>query len=424
VAKKILILCNDFPPINSVGADRPYSWYKYFKEFNLEPIVITKNWLTDGHTPFNEVSVERSEEKTEFGTIIRAARTITPSSWFRSIFGQRLSVIRKALTLIEKLMSFSVFSFDQNSTIYKEACQFISKNQVSLIITTGEPFVLFKYGFLLKKKYNIPWIADYRDGWYLNHVRSIQTDFFNKLIRAKELKFELKFTQLADLITTVDPELASRIASLTSKKTEVVYNGFWDFHQSITEQDEKPKIVLNHTGTLTIGQRLELLLDALVELKNEHQIDERQVRLNLVGLEYFSAQMERLNKYRNVLGKIIQTTPRLTKEDAVRMNLEADYLVNFTDPNLSAIYAKTYDYIASKKPILVIPGDGKLLERLVLDNNLGFVLSTKEEIKSFLLNPIIWNPSFSGISFFTRKKQAEQLSLKIKNILGNLHNES
>jgi hypothetical protein len=134
--------------------------------------------------------------------------------------------------------------------------------------------------------------------------------------------------------------------------------------------------------------------------------------------------MERLNKYRNVLGKIIQTTPRLTKEDAVRMNLEADYLVNFTDPNLSAIYAKTYDYIASKKPILVIPGDGKLLERLVLDNNLGFVLSTKEEIKSFLLNPIIWNPSFSGISFFTRKKQAEQLSLKIKNILGNLHNES
>lgn len=424
MASKVLILCNDFPPINSIGADRPYSWYKYFKEFNLEPIVITKNWITDGHTPFNAVSVERSVEKTEFGTIIRAARKNTPSSWFRSVFGERLSIFRKALTLLDKLMSFSFFAFDQNSSIYKEAGQFISKNQVSLIITTGEPFVLFKYGYLLKKKYNIPWIADYRDGWYINHVRSIQTDFFNKLIRAKELKFELKFTQLADLITTVDPELASRIESLTNKKTEVVYNGFWDFHQSKTESVEKPKIVLNHTGTLTIGQRLELLLDALVELKSENRINENQVRLNFIGLEYFPAQMERLNKYRKLLGKIIQTSPRLTKEDAVRMNLEADYLVNFTDPNLSAIYAKTYDYIASKKPILVIPGDGKLLERLVLDNNLGFVLNTKEEIKSFLMNPIIWNPSVSGISFFTRKKQAEQLSLKIKNILGNLHNES
>ena len=424
MAKKVLILCNDFPPINSIGADRPYSWYKYFKEFDLEPIVITKNWITDGNTPFNEVSVERSEEKTEFGTIIRAARTITPSSWFRSIFGQRLSVIRKVLTLIEKLISFSVLSFDQNRAIYKEAVEFISKNQVSLIITTGEPFVLFKYGYLLKIKNKIPWIADYRDGWYLNHVRSIQTDFFNKLIRTRELKFELKYTKLTDLITTVDPELALRIETLTNKKTEVIYNGFWDFHQPITESVEKPLLVLNHTGTLTVGQRLELLLEALVELKNEHQIDERRVRLNLVGLEYFPAQMERLNKYKKVLGKIIQTTPRLSKKEAVSMNLDADYLVNFTDPNLSAIYAKTYDYIASRKPILVIPGDKKLLEKLVLDNHLGFVLNTKDEIKSFLLNPTKWNPSDSNISFFMRKKQTEQLTLKIKNIIENLHNES
>ena len=45
--KKILILCNDFPPVNSIGADRPYSWYKYFHEFNLYPIVITKNWQNE-----------------------------------------------------------------------------------------------------------------------------------------------------------------------------------------------------------------------------------------------------------------------------------------------------------------------------------------------------------------------------------------
>jgi hypothetical protein len=134
--------------------------------------------------------------------------------------------------------------------------------------------------------------------------------------------------------------------------------------------------------------------------------------------------MERLNKYKKVLGKIIQTTPRLSKKEAVSMNLDADYLVNFTDPNLSAIYAKTYDYIASRKPILVIPGDKKLLEKLVLDNHLGFVLNTKDEIKSFLLNPTKWNPCDSNISFFTRKKQTEQLTLKIKNILENLHNES
>ncbi len=40
--KKVLIIAYDFPPLNSVGAKRPYSWYKYFKKYNVYPIVITR----------------------------------------------------------------------------------------------------------------------------------------------------------------------------------------------------------------------------------------------------------------------------------------------------------------------------------------------------------------------------------------------
>lgn len=42
--KKVLILAYDFPPYVSVGGLRPYSWYKYFKEFGLYPIVVTRQW--------------------------------------------------------------------------------------------------------------------------------------------------------------------------------------------------------------------------------------------------------------------------------------------------------------------------------------------------------------------------------------------
>ena len=35
---KALILCNDFPPINSIGAERPYSWFLYFKENGIVDI--------------------------------------------------------------------------------------------------------------------------------------------------------------------------------------------------------------------------------------------------------------------------------------------------------------------------------------------------------------------------------------------------
>jgi hypothetical protein len=415
VSRKILILCNDFPPINSIGAERPYSWYKYFKEFGFEPIVITKNWITDGSTPFNDVSYHRLEEITELGTIIRSAKKNTLSIRFRSIFGQRFHYLRKALTLLEKLLSFSNSSFDQHRAIYFEAKAYLKKHEVHTIITTGEPFLLFKYGYLLKKKFKVHWIADYRDGWYLNHVRSIQTDFFNKIIRSWELKFELKYTSNADLLTTVDPELAQRIEKLTKKKTQVIYNGFWDYYDSVQIMDSKPNIVINHTGTLTYGQQIEFLLDALVELKLEKKIDENYLQLNLIGLEYFQEQMNRILPYQKILGKMLNTTPRLLKSEATKLNLTADYLVNFTDHNVTGIYAKTFEYIACRKTILVIPSDRKLLEDLIVKNNLGYSFDSKEDLKQFLLNPKKNKFEPRNLEFFTRKVQAKIFSEVVSN---------
>ena len=48
----------------------------------------------------------------------------------------------------------------------------MKNNTVDAIIATGDPFVLFKYASSLSKKFNIPWIADYRDPWTGNKNRS------------------------------------------------------------------------------------------------------------------------------------------------------------------------------------------------------------------------------------------------------------
>lgn len=415
--KKILILCNDFPPINSIGAERPYSWYLYFKEFGLDPVVITKNWTTNGNNPFNQVGKNRLVEKTNEGVIIRAQSHLTPSHYFFRLFGKRLSFFRKGLTFIEKILAFQLSFLDQHISIYNEARRYIKANKIDLIITTGEPFLLFKYGYLLKKEFNIKWIADYRDGWSLNHVRSVKKDILNSFIWKNEFKFEKKYTKTADLITTVDPDLARKIGQLTNKKVEVVYNGFWEYYENKTASRNKAKLVFNHTGTLTIGQRLEFLLDTIVELKKENQITEKDFRLNLIGLEYFPDQMLRLQPYMKSIGEFIHTTPRLPKNEAVAMNLEADYLVNFTDENYSAIYAKTYDYIACQKPILVIPGDGNLLDEMIETKKLGYILNSKEELINFIKQPDTTTNVFSKDDFFKRKTQTGILSKVIHELI-------
>ena len=417
MAKKVLILCNDFPPINSIGADRPYSWYKYFKEFDLFPVVITKNWKTDGNNGVPLVHDKTDFEKTEYGEVIRSKMRHTPSTKFLEIFGNRFSIIRKGLSFVEITLGYYISLLDRHRSIYIEAKEYLKNNQVDIIITTGEPFILFLHGLKLKRKFGVKWVADYRDGWYLNHIRTLQKDIFNKIIKNWELGIEKKITQHADLITTVDPEMAERLSKLLAKKVEVVYNGFWDFHKLEQSKKNEDELIINHTGTLTPGQQLELFLDVIRELYENKKIEEGKFRFNLVGLEYFPEQMKRLIPYNNLLGKIVFTTPRLPKEEAIKLNAKADYLLNFTDPNLSAIYAKTYDYIATKKPILVVPGDKKLLENLVTENKLGFVLNSKEEIKSFITNPIKWNPSGANISFFTRKEQTKNFSNKLASII-------
>ena len=127
--KKVLILCNDFPPINSIGAERPYSWYRYFREFGLEPVVITKNWITDGNSGFPLVSNYSSVQKTEFGTIIRSKNHHTPSTFVSKYFGNRLTFIRKSLSFIEILFGYYCSFFDRHRGIYKEAIEYCKNNQ-------------------------------------------------------------------------------------------------------------------------------------------------------------------------------------------------------------------------------------------------------------------------------------------------------
>jgi glycosyltransferase involved in cell wall biosynthesis len=410
MTKKILILCNDFPPINSIGADRPYSWYLYFKEFGLYPIVITKNWITDGNDSMPIIGNVTIHEKTEFGEVIRVRNRHIPSTKFSTKFGNRFKIIRKALSFLEITFGYYIPWLDRHKSVYYEAKKYLKKNKVDLILATGEPFILFQYCKKLKNKFGIKWIADYRDGWYLNHIRTHQKDIFNQFIKNWELIIEKKIVKDANLIVTVDPEMASRLSSLLQKKVEVIYNGFWDFHEENHINRKDNKLIINHTGTLTPGQQLELFLDALKELFEENKISKNNFQFNLIGLEYFPNQMKRLLPYKNMINEIVFTTPRLPKLEAIKLNGTANYLLNFTDPSLSAIYAKTFDYIASKKNILVVPGDGKLLENLVLDNNLGFILNSKEEIRSFLLNPTTILLTEKNINQFTRKKQAEEFS--------------
>lgn len=393
--KKALIICNDFPPLNSIGAERPYSWFKYFKLQGLEVTVITKDWQNPSPDPKNLVygsykSTTAKVEQLPEGTIIRVPhRLIWPDRLLVKYGAGKYSAFRKGLTFFYKMLSFLFPFFDKHYNLYLAAEELLSKEKMDVVITTGEPFVLFKYGYELRKKFNVKWVADFRDKWFLNHESNKSTFFLNRFLLQYEYQFEKKYMRAADLIQTVNPEWMKDLAALhPGKKYAVAQNGFWQFYQPTSPPNSEKSLLLTHTGTLTSGQRIEILLDAIRELHQEKKIAAGDIKLTMVGLENFANQLARVRNYLPELDGYLFTTPRIPKQEAMQANYNSDYCIALTDPASTGIYAKIYDYIASGTPILLIPTDHLMMEEIVHSLGAGKTIETKEELKTFLLEQV------------------------------------
>ena len=112
--KKLLILAYDFPPYVSVGGLRPYAWYRYLKEYGVEPVVVTRQW---GNKYGNELdyiapgeSNETIVETTEYGTIIRTPYKPNLANRIMLKYGRnKFAMIRKMVTAWYEFMQFLFF---------------------------------------------------------------------------------------------------------------------------------------------------------------------------------------------------------------------------------------------------------------------------------------------------------------------------
>lgn len=159
------LLAYDFPPLNSIGAKRPWSWYRYPPEFGYHPVVVTRQW--DESAASKDVVVESDGRS----TIIRVPYQPNLRDRMLARFGeQRFSLLRRMLTAYYSIAQYFTFMGDNRAGIYQAASEQLQKHPCHAIIATGEPFVLFRYAKKLGERFNIPWVADYRDGLDTNRA--------------------------------------------------------------------------------------------------------------------------------------------------------------------------------------------------------------------------------------------------------------
>lgn len=346
--KKVLILAYDFPPYVSVGGIRPNSWLRYFAQFGYSPIVVTRQWSNFYQDERDYIAPGTTDhvvvEKTDFGSIYRAPFHPNLSHRLSIKYnGSRYRGICKGISAWEEFVQY-FFHLGSKKTLLKAAEQVIESHEISLIIATGEPFVLFNYAAHLGKKHGIKWVADFRDPW--------SDDISRKklgLLRHLDRFHEKRILKSASAITTVNEFFAALISSKFEQKIiKVIPNGYdQEFKEAgdlIKQASDKFRIAL--VGTIHSWHPWKLFLKTCAEFISNNP----DFSFEIVFIGVNNEQEIRLFSNSLKTNSFLKFMPRTPNNELPRILAKMNVLLLFN--YYDYIGTKIYNYLALKRLVI------------------------------------------------------------------------
>lgn len=389
---KILIIAYEYPPLISIGGQRPYYWARYWSELGAQITVVTRHWSSNTNSAEDFVKPTQTttnfEKSRDEVSVIRTAYKPNLRDLLLIAAGtQRFELIRKILSLAYSLLEWVSFSFDSKSSIYYEARSVLDRQKFDLIIATGQPFILFRYASKLSKEFGIPWVADYRDCWTSNQG-GYKLSFVQKNLHRFFRAQEIKIVHTADYITTAAQPYKDEIGRIfTNKKIEVIYNGYDD---SLVKDikgivSRRDKYVIAYAGMIYPHQKLELFLQGVEDLVKGGIINERNFEIIFYAIDSYSDARNRLLNFSEAVTPLVKTTSRIEYKNLLAKLRESHLLLLLSKKNANWVNTKLFDYFAVKRPVLLVESDEGVLDDLIKSTNAGYSCETVDSVKECIL---------------------------------------
>jgi glycosyltransferase involved in cell wall biosynthesis len=421
--RPVLIISYFFPPCNLTASERVASWARHLNKFGYYPIVITRRWdhkiksLADTSIATPK---EIIHEKNDNFEVYYLPYLPNLRDRIYTKYGNRFSLLRRMLSLIElSLQNYFDFFIPYNN-LQNFAEKLLQKNKdIKQLIISGNPYIQFKFGYNLSKKFKLKWIADYRDAWTTSEIDHLSKGFLFKLIRRNDMKFEKKWVGSASYITSVSEPLMKGISNFTGTEGRWISNGFeiGEFDQFKNEKafDE---FTITYVGTLYHGQQIEIFCDAYKKLIN--QTKHIKCKLLFPGLAYHQEQAKRIHDIMAGYENYYECTERMEKEKILEIEVKSHLLLYPAWKGFKGIIAsKIYEYINSGTYTLVTPSDEGEIEKIIETSGAGICTNNVEDTFKILLSTyelylkgekIQSNISSSNSMYFSREHQASLLA--------------
>jgi glycosyltransferase involved in cell wall biosynthesis len=372
---KLLMIAYAFPPTGGPGVQRSAKFAKYLPRFGWLPTVWTvdeADGLPRDETLCDDLPPEVTICPRASGSGIVAVR--------RSLRGFANARTGEGLSGIASRFARAVnWRVDQwvGATLFPDDCIGWARRSVGplLKLLSGESFEALYSTFSpasnhwlaleLKRRTGLPWVADFRDLW-TDDCRYRET---SPQRRAAHRKLEQDILEQADAVIGVAPRqtqiLAARVPTQPDKFITIT-NGFDpdDFADlDAFRPVRRDEFVLSFVGRFALSQTSEEWFAALRSFVERLGPQAHRFVFRVVGFLNKTAQA----KLRGT-GARCEFVGYLPHRDAIQAMCASDALLLHapTGPNGdSVICAKLFEYLAARRPILLVGPKGGECERIV-----------------------------------------------------------
>ena len=435
--RKVLVVSFYFPPTNKIAAVRVGKFAKYLPQFGWQPIVLTadkvKGRSQDLPVEIDEANIMRTpyfalgstisyELTGGQKTVYRPAREI--STWRKALY--KLIRLMEPVYTLPVIRTLALEPIGWYRHALKKGLEIISKEKFDIIFSSYSPSMSHFVASKLHKQTGIPWVAEFRDLWSLNHyLRKIQPfHFFEKELEKRVMKG-------SDLLVTVSEPLARQLEVLHSKKVVTICNGF-DEDDYLDSVPLTTKFTITYTGNIYPGkQDPSPLFKAIAELEEEGKISPNDFEVCFFGGGTLTSLLPAIRHYH--LEGIVKICGLVPFKESIRKQKESTVLLflGWNDPLEKGVYtAKVFEYLGARRPILAIGLKGDVVDELLKETGAGVMISEAAGIKALLsqwmkefkqLGEILshFKPDSAAVYRYTRKQEAAKLAQLLEEVSGH-----
>jgi glycosyltransferase involved in cell wall biosynthesis len=349
--RRVLIFAYFYPPLAGGGVHRVLSFTRHLPAHGWACTVVCAGerdyWVSD------ESLVASVPHETE---VIRVEGGSGLSTWLRlkrgDAHGRRSSRSFGSLRALADWWllpdSYAGWSKRARATVQGR----IARGGIDVLLSSSPPDSVHLAAADVARGTNVPWVADFRDPWIGLNFRKPPTPWH----AARQRGMEARVLSHADLVLAASRTHVEQLDARTSARPRAVLhlpNGFEPAAPAATS-DDRDHFRVVFTGSLSLMDDLATLIDAVAAMLARDPGARALLRVDLLGP--YDQEWEERASARGLDGVVSFNGVRPHAE-ARRAQRSADLLLLWRphgDGHRTMVPGKTYEYLASGRPVLAL----------------------------------------------------------------------